>query len=773
MLNHYKEVFPEDQSAQRPTPLSVKTLAPPSPLAFCTGFGQADTHSPDITGRDYGQRKPNPHPSVGQPYQTITPKAVTALVENPRRADKSEAQWIIPSTYAGPDARTHSVQRERGEFWLLPLDVDGGDLSLDEVDQAIVGSCGQVNRAIYSTRSAQPDNRKWRALVALSAPISGADYSDTMHAFNDLLAEAPSGRLEADRALCRPGQLVYLPNRGDFYEQRMARSKPPLVLSAAHPVIERRERNRADRAEIDRKAAEEQAARKARRRADGAGGVADAYNASHEIADLFIEHGYEPECDMGGHDWRSPYQASGSFATRDYGTHWISLSGSDAEKGIGMGAASGVRFGDAFDLYVHFVHGGDFTAAIRTYAAEIGEDHATRRQNMDPADYFEPVTATEVEGAASNGGRRPRLLPVLSFEVAANAALTESARPLVKGLLDEGAFSVFYGPSNSGKTFVVLDLAYSVSLGWDWAGMKTTKSPVLYIAAEGGGGIKKRIAALRQRLGAAIPDGFYLSAASIDLRRPDGDAVTVIETVRSVGGVGLIVIDTLSRALAGGDETKDMGALVVSIDKIRQATGAHVLLIHHSGKDVAKGARGSSELRGAIDTEINIDGCAIRVTKQRDLEFGEDISFEIKGAPIGLDADGDLVTSATVILQVAQRGKPRAPTAKEEEVLEAVRKLLAEGRDGPDVTADAVARHLDAEGGRMTSDTARKHLLRLTEKHMLRVTRRGRWALMPGKTLENGPKSGNSTSQNTTDAFPTYGFQASSSEICSERGVFQ
>lgn len=740
-----------------------------APLSFCTGFGQADTHSLEITGSD-GGRKRNDHPSAGMDYQTITPKDLVRLVENPGRSDKSKAQWIIPSTYAGADARTHSVQRERGAYWFLPLDVDDGNLSREEVDGAIVAVCGDINRAIYSTRSARPDNRKWRAFVALSAPVKGADYSDTLKAFNELLGEASGGQLVADGALCRPGQLIYLPNRGDFYEHIIARDRPPLIFSLEHPIIRRRELRRSEAAETAREAAEAMAARKAQPGANG--GIVDAFNSAHDIADLMLKYGYTPEEALGGINWQSPYQKSGSFATQDRGDYWVSLSGSDASAGLGVASAAGHRFGDAFDLYTHFVHGGDFRAAVRTYAAEIGLDHATQRQNMDPADYFKPVPSSEGDSSAPDADRPKRLLPVLNFEAAADAALTESAQPLVKGLLDEGAFSVFYGPSNSGKTFVVLDLAYSISTGQDWGGMKTTKTAVLYIAAEGGGGIKKRIAALRQRPGASIPEDFYLSAATIDLRRPEGDVTAVIDTARSIGRVGLIVIDTLSRALAGGDETKDMGALVVNIDKIRHATGAHVLLVHHSGKDITRGARGSSELRGAIDTEINIESGVIKVTKQRDLEFGEDISFEIRGVPIGFDADGDVVSSATVSLQAARREKPRAPTAKEVEVLAIAQDLLSEP-GGPALTARTVAQRYKSKGEQMTPDTARKHLQSLADKHFLRSEGRGRWALVPGKIAENGPKSGNSTSEKTTDAIPAYGFAAEQVEIHLEGSVFQ
>ena len=37
-------------------------------------------------------------------------------------------------------------------------------------------------------------------------------------------------------------------------------------------------------------------------------------------------------------------------------------------------------------------------------------------------------------------------------------------------------------------------------------------------------------------------------------------------------------------------------------------TGAAVLLVHHSGKDEAKGMRGHSALLGALDAELAIEG---------------------------------------------------------------------------------------------------------------------------------------------------------------------
>ena len=104
--------------------------------------------------------------------------------------------------------------------------------------------------------------------------------------------------------------------------------------------------------------------------------------------------------------------------------------------------------------------------------------------------------------------------------------------------------------------------------------------------------------------------------------------------------------------MAGGDENsgKDIGAAVKVMDKIREETGAHVCLIHHCGKDEARGARGHSSLRAAIDTEIEItrpEGSIIstvRATKQRDLQAGDAMPFSLKVITIGMNRRGKPIT---------------------------------------------------------------------------------------------------------------------------------
>jgi hypothetical protein len=118
----------------------------------------------------------------------------------------------------------------------------------------------------------------------------------------------------------------------------------------------------------------------------------------------------------------------------------------------------------------------------------------------------------------------------------------------------------------------------------------------------------------------------------------------------------LVIVDTLARAMAGADENsaQDIGQVVGHADLIRQVTGATVLLVHHTGKDVERGARGSSALRAAVDTEIECKGLAgqrmATVAKQRDLETGAKLPFTLRVVNVGSHPEtGEPVTSCIVI----------------------------------------------------------------------------------------------------------------------------
>lgn len=244
-----------------------------------------------------------------------------------------------------------------------------------------------------------------------------------------------------------------------------------------------------------------------------------------------------------------------------------------------------------------------------------------------------------------------RTYSYVDFNASAAMALTAAADPLIEDVLDQGAMTVLYGESNTGKTFVAMDIAYHVASGRPWAGKAVARLPVLYVAAEGGRGVHKRTGALVARLGPV--DDFKLLLSPIDLLRADADTRHLIADIRNSGvKPGLIVIDTLSRVLAGGDENSstDMGAMVKHLDALRHASGAHLMVVHHSGKDTARGARGHSLLRAATDTEIEIADRQIVAKKQRDLDGTFSASFDLDVVTLGLNARDKSVTSCVVRL---------------------------------------------------------------------------------------------------------------------------
>ena len=284
----------------------------------------------------------------------------------------------------------------------------------------------------------------------------------------------------------------------------------------------------------------------------------------------------------------------------------------------------------------------------------------------DQADSSEPVMNQQKEGGEVQ-------VPPLDNE---HAASTE-ARPfnlewfddiepslqdgyIIKDVIGEATMSVVYGPSNSGKTFFALDMAYHIAIGAEWRGQRVRGGGVLYLAAEGGKGLLNRISALKRTHGVCdVP--LAVKRAGLDLLKSEADLQHIVDLAREVNErapLRIIIIDTLSRVIAGGDENsaQDMTALIRNIGAIQEATQAHICIVHHTGKDTARGARGHSSLRAATDTEIEVevsdtdDGPtrAANVTKQRDYNGGQVYPFTLKMVELGQDNDGDQVTSCVV-----------------------------------------------------------------------------------------------------------------------------
>jgi len=256
---------------------------------------------------------------------------------------------------------------------------------------------------------------------------------------------------------------------------------------------------------------------------------------------------------------------------------------------------------------------------------------------------------------------------------------------LIKDVLGQSELSVIYGESNCGKTFFMTDLAFHVARGIDWRGHRTSQGGVMYAALEGAKGLSGRFEAYckKHSIDKNIP--FAMMPCALDFYSESTNISEFIDLIKSaqddIGDPKLVVIDTLARALAGGDENsgQDMGKLVYYADMIRRETEAHLSFVHHSGKNKALGARGHSSLRAAVDTEIeisrdeNAEYSVVKFVKQREMEMIGDKAFSLERVVIGLNSFTEEISSCVVIDAVVDDApKERAQSAKERFVHEAI-----------------------------------------------------------------------------------------------------
>jgi len=265
------------------------------------------------------------------------------------------------------------------------------------------------------------------------------------------------------------------------------------------------------------------------------------------------------------------------------------------------------------------------------------------------------------------------------FITIADLAARKPPEWIVDQILPEGAFSVLYGPSGSYKTFLALDMALSVACGVEWRGVAVRPMPVAYVAGEGVGGLYKRILPWMVARSQGRTPAFHILDHSVQMTEAEHLDALVAGVEDLAVKPGLIILDTLARNFGSGDEnsTQDMNRFVAAVDTLRKATGAHVMAIHHTGKEASKGARGSSVLRAAVDTEIEIDrtegtNCVtLSLTKQKDAEEIQPMLFEMVKAEAVDPVSGEVLASVVPSIREAN-STPRTLTPNALAILDAL-----------------------------------------------------------------------------------------------------
>ena len=235
-----------------------------------------------------------------------------------------------------------------------------------------------------------------------------------------------------------------------------------------------------------------------------------------------------------------------------------------------------------------------------------------------------------------------------------DALLKPSIGWLVKGLLPSRGLGAIYGASGSGKTFLILDLLMSICLGQNWFFYKIKKKQtVIYLALEGGAGIKDRINAYLIHNKIPAPENFFLIIDQFDIRSESAELIEAILRVNPA----IVVIDTLNQSAAGADENSnvDMSLIVSKGQEIANAIDGLTLFVHHSGKDTSRGLRGHSSLNASLDIAIEVKSSPLaktfKITKSKDGSCGSERGFSLHIIELGNDTDGDAIDSCVVLAE--------------------------------------------------------------------------------------------------------------------------
>ena len=319
----------------------------------------------------------------------------------------------------------------------------------------------------------------------------------------------------------------------------------------------------------------------------------------------------------------------------------------------------------------------ELSQARNNYSAAVAEFNLAKSAPEDAEGYYGRLAdAYEEMGAAEKQLKEieestPKTQSPMRKRVAYNSdeaiQMIASQRWLIDQIIPVDAFGVIYGPSGAYKSFCAMDMSACIASAMNWHGFDVDEpGHVLYIGAEGASGLHLRKKAWEIRNQRELTNLGVLGMA-VTINSDDHEALIGLceELAEEIDQpIRLIVIDTLARSFQGEENSAtDMGDFVNACDHIREVTGATILVVHHSGKDAEKGARGSSALRAACDFEFRVVSPGKKLTKlictkAKDSDPFDDINFKLNVVEIGVrDRKGKPLTSLT-LSPAADTGMP-------------------------------------------------------------------------------------------------------------------
>lgn len=616
-----------------------------------------------------------------------------------RAMSKDALPWLKMATFGNMVTKLGSLRHDANvtAIYGIEADYDGESITLDRARRII--STANLAAVLYTSPSHTPEAPRWRVLCPTSGPLPPGERAGLVARLNGLFV-------------------------GGFSAESFTLSQAyyfgAVTGAVHHAVVALDGRFIDEAAELDADAVGRPAkpVQTAPAPSQGARGAVDA--SAWTEGSAYGRRALESEC-------RAIRMAGEGGKHHALNKAAYSIGGLVGAGALPEGLAMGELTAALFDIRARCQ---DFRAAERTLRSSFEQGKAAPRQIPEatggaerPAPFglgaagraepaHDPETGEVIEDAPGPSAqvmpgapKGPKPLRILSL---IEAEALPPPEWLVDGLVPAQGLVVPYGPPKIGKTFIVLSLALHIAAGAPWMGREVKQGAVVYIVGEGLGGFPLRTKAMRALYGFDADIPFFIIPRAVNFRE-DAAVAELAALVRQAVPAGMpiamVVIDTLARAMPGVDENsaQEVGLVIARCDGLKEELGCAICPVHHTGKDVERGMRGTNAIAGAVDASFIVEAASeghVRLINefQKDGEPAKPMLFHLQEVSTGFRS-----SLVPVLVEEARGpGRPKNPDAPDaQEML--MRVILAMGGE-KQLPFRRVAEALGVPPGRASND---------------------------------------------------------------------